>query len=425
MLTITKPKPIVFSRSLILKSVAILLLQTTIIPGQQQQPRTSAQGAHFTIQLSASPDRAEAEAKLKEAQANKLDAYLVKSNVPGKGIFYRVRVGNYASRAVAEKAAQQFKANGALNEYIIVGYEAPDTPPAPQPAKVAANPKADTAPAATGTPPAPADGLANRRTHTPQQRAEEPEHDFTIYKQPDFMRNVLLGRLEMVTRPTRATRAGDLQREAISKDNRLAMAVMLYHQIYSGLCMANSQEPYTTIATQFYLVEKQGGWEVDRKPGARYETKVRDRFLSAYASAHDKALGLQMIFSAGALLSGSYAASADDLGRFIQQAGCQSRTLALFEENLQRAFNGKKALQTTRAGAEAAPLFFRGCAAVLPQIKAGINTTNACGCLRNTLSANLYYEDVYALEDDFTRERFLTLAVSKVGLREKVGGCLR
>ena len=106
-----------------------------------------AQSGRFAVQLGASPDRAEAEARLKDAQAQKLEAYLVKSEVAGKGIFYRVRIGNYASRAAAEKAAQQFKASGAITEYFIADYVTPEAAPvmaakvAPAPApKVAANP---------------------------------------------------------------------------------------------------------------------------------------------------------------------------------------------------------------------------------------------------------------------------------------------
>jgi hypothetical protein len=109
-----------------------------------------AQGGRFAVQLGASPDRAEAEAKLKDAQRQKLDAYLVKSEVPGKGIFYRVRLGNYSSRAAAEKAAQQFKASGAISEYFVAAYETPEAAPAmvakaaptpaSTPARVAANP---------------------------------------------------------------------------------------------------------------------------------------------------------------------------------------------------------------------------------------------------------------------------------------------
>lgn len=138
MLTITRLRLNRVFCSWIMGSVVILLVQSAVVLGQQQQPRTSAQspaqGGRFAVQLGATSDRAEAEAKLKKARAQNLDAYLVKTNQPGIGTLYRIRVGNYASRAAAEKAAQQFKASGALSEYVVVAYEKPeisDAPPAP------------------------------------------------------------------------------------------------------------------------------------------------------------------------------------------------------------------------------------------------------------------------------------------------------
>ena len=135
-------------RPFVCPTVPVLLLTATLCL------TAFAQGGRFAVQLGASPDRAEAEAKLAklkdDAQGQKLDAYLVKSNVADKGIFYRVRVGNYATRAAAEKAAQQFKASGAVTEYFIAAYETPEAAPvmaapamvakaAPTPAPVAAN----------------------------------------------------------------------------------------------------------------------------------------------------------------------------------------------------------------------------------------------------------------------------------------------
>ena len=135
MFTKTKPRLDAIFCGWIMGSVAFLLMQSAVVLGQQQQPRAQAlaQGGRFAVQLGATSDLAEAEAKLRKAQAQKLDAYLVKSNQPGIGTLYRVRVGNYASRAAAERAAQQFKARGALSEYIIVAYERPLASAAPAP----------------------------------------------------------------------------------------------------------------------------------------------------------------------------------------------------------------------------------------------------------------------------------------------------
>lgn len=122
-----------FSHSL-LSTCLVLLLAVNAL----------AQAGRFALQFGAYPTRAEAEAKLAQLKAQGVDVYLVKSNVPGKGVFYRVRTGNFANRAAAEQKGQQLKTQGAASEYFIAGYEKPD---AEAPANVASNtPKTNTPP---------------------------------------------------------------------------------------------------------------------------------------------------------------------------------------------------------------------------------------------------------------------------------------
>jgi outer membrane biosynthesis protein TonB len=94
-----------------------------------------AQAGRFAVQIEAFPTRAEAEQKADQLKAQGLDAYIVKSVVPGKGLFYRVRVGKFASRAAAERSGQQLKARGTLSDYFVAAYEAPE------PDTIAAAPK--------------------------------------------------------------------------------------------------------------------------------------------------------------------------------------------------------------------------------------------------------------------------------------------
>jgi cell division protein FtsN len=70
----------------------------------------SAKGkVHFTLQLSSFQDRAEAEAFAAKFGSEK--TYLVVSDLPGKGIWYRVRVGDFATAkdAIAGKLAFEKK----------------------------------------------------------------------------------------------------------------------------------------------------------------------------------------------------------------------------------------------------------------------------------------------------------------------------
>ncbi len=89
-----------------------------------------AQAGRFAVQIEASPVRTEAEEKVNQLKAQGVQAYIVKSLVPGKGIFFRVRVGNFPSRAAAEQYGQQLKTQGTVREYFIAAYETPE-PAAP------------------------------------------------------------------------------------------------------------------------------------------------------------------------------------------------------------------------------------------------------------------------------------------------------
>lgn len=114
-----------FSRSF-LSICLVLLFGATAI----------AQTGRYALQFGAYPTRTEAEEKMAQLKAQGLDVYLVKSNVPGKGIFYRVRTGNFGSLAAAEQKGRQLKAQGTSSEYFVASYEKPD---AEAPAKVASN----------------------------------------------------------------------------------------------------------------------------------------------------------------------------------------------------------------------------------------------------------------------------------------------
>jgi hypothetical protein len=95
-----------------------------------------AQAGRYAVQFVAFPTRAEADEKVDQLKAQGIQAYIVKSNVPGKGLFYRVRTGSFATRAAAEQSGQKLKAQGAVTEYYIATYETPE-PEAP--VKVANN----------------------------------------------------------------------------------------------------------------------------------------------------------------------------------------------------------------------------------------------------------------------------------------------
>ena len=90
-------------------------------PQVVQQPaakKPDATAAHFTLQLSAFPDKADAEEFMRKIQSAGYKPFLVASEIPGKGVFYRVRVGDYGSRQSAVDAKSEFERKQRIIAYV-------------------------------------------------------------------------------------------------------------------------------------------------------------------------------------------------------------------------------------------------------------------------------------------------------------------
>jgi septal ring-binding cell division protein DamX len=71
----------------------------------------------FTLQLGSFPDRAEAEAFSQRFTPQ--GAYVMASEIPGKGVWYRVRVGDYASAKDAIAAKGSFEKQHNVIAYVV------------------------------------------------------------------------------------------------------------------------------------------------------------------------------------------------------------------------------------------------------------------------------------------------------------------
>lgn len=85
----------------------------------------------FTTQIAALSSQPEAEEKVRELKSQGLDAYWIKSNVPGVGVRYRIRIGRFATRAAAQSQGEKLRRSGLIESFFIAEYEAP--PKAAQP----------------------------------------------------------------------------------------------------------------------------------------------------------------------------------------------------------------------------------------------------------------------------------------------------
>jgi outer membrane biosynthesis protein TonB len=107
-----------------------------------------AQVATYTVQIKASPNRAEAEEEVRQLKAKNISAYIVKSDVPGKGVFYRVRAGVFSTRNDANRFGADLQQRGVVSEFFVTNYEKPSNEIASRPAPTSPPPPKATAKAA-------------------------------------------------------------------------------------------------------------------------------------------------------------------------------------------------------------------------------------------------------------------------------------
>jgi DedD protein len=80
--------------------------------------RESRKKGKFTLQIASFQSKTEAESLLARLEAAGFKPYVVTSNVEGKGLFYRVRIGEFGSKDEATDAKTEFEKNQHIIAYL-------------------------------------------------------------------------------------------------------------------------------------------------------------------------------------------------------------------------------------------------------------------------------------------------------------------
>jgi CHAT domain-containing protein/Tfp pilus assembly protein PilF len=102
-----------------------------------------AQANPYTVQLQANPELDTAQETIQRLRERGVDAYILKSKVRGKGVFFRVRTGNFPTRAEAQKYGADLEEKGVADEFFVARYWPPQgglIEPAPTIAQVSTKP---------------------------------------------------------------------------------------------------------------------------------------------------------------------------------------------------------------------------------------------------------------------------------------------
>jgi cell division protein FtsN len=81
-------------------------------------PTTPNRG-NLTIQIGSFKDQAEADGRAAKLKSQGVDARVVRADIPGKGTWYRVQVGGFASREEASSYGNQLRSKGLVQDFIV------------------------------------------------------------------------------------------------------------------------------------------------------------------------------------------------------------------------------------------------------------------------------------------------------------------
>jgi cell division protein FtsN len=88
---------------------------------KEPAPQSSSDAkVRYTLQLASYPEKEAADGDVKKMKQRGYAAFIVAADVPGKGTWYRVRLGSFSNKNTAEKLQKQIVAKEGLSPIIVM-----------------------------------------------------------------------------------------------------------------------------------------------------------------------------------------------------------------------------------------------------------------------------------------------------------------
>ncbi len=100
--------------------------QTVAAPSRTTEKRTASvkqatsSKLRYTIQVSSHQERQTAEDEAKRMKQNGFAAFIVSSELPGKGTWYRVRIGSFTKKEAAERLEKEVRAKTGISPIVTL-----------------------------------------------------------------------------------------------------------------------------------------------------------------------------------------------------------------------------------------------------------------------------------------------------------------
>ena len=101
--------------------ISLSLLLVLSLPG-------FSQSGQFTVQIDSMLNQDAAETKVAQLKSQGLNAYWLRSSVPGQGLRFRVRIGRFPNRGAAQSYGTRLKQQGVIADYYAALWEGNTSP---------------------------------------------------------------------------------------------------------------------------------------------------------------------------------------------------------------------------------------------------------------------------------------------------------
>jgi cell division septation protein DedD len=95
------------------------LVSAALPPEPERTPARAGHDGRYTLQVISYEDSLEADTFSAELRARGHQAFVVSAEIPGRGHFYRVRIGPFESMREAESYRASFEAEERMNSYVV------------------------------------------------------------------------------------------------------------------------------------------------------------------------------------------------------------------------------------------------------------------------------------------------------------------
>ncbi len=82
--------------------------------------RSASIKVRYTLQTASYQDKAIADRDVKTMKQHGFAAFVVSSEIQGKGTWYRVRLGSFANRGAAEKLQKELRSKAGINSFVLI-----------------------------------------------------------------------------------------------------------------------------------------------------------------------------------------------------------------------------------------------------------------------------------------------------------------